>query len=57
MAVSAAVAAAKVAATVLSSDKLRKTAGWIIAAILSPLILILVLICSMLSGINREPSP
>lgn len=50
MAVSAAVAAAKVAATVLSSDKLRKTAGWIIAAILSPLILILVLICSMLSG-------
>ncbi|WP_312640258.1 M23 family metallopeptidase [Hydrogenoanaerobacterium sp.] len=50
MAVSAAVAAAKVAATVLSSDKLRKTAGWIIAAILSPVILILVLICSMLSG-------
>lgn len=50
MAVSAVVAAAKVAATVLSSDKLRKTAGWIVAAILSPVILILILICSMLSG-------
>jgi Membrane proteins related to metalloendopeptidases len=50
MAVSAAEAAAKVAATVLSSDKLRKTAGWMIAAILSPVILILVLICSILSG-------
>ncbi|MDD3229097.1 MAG: M23 family metallopeptidase [Oscillospiraceae bacterium] len=49
MSISAA-AAAKIAATVLSNEKLRKTAGWIIAAILSPVILLLVLICSMLSG-------
>lgn len=49
MALSAA-AAAKIAATVLTNDKLRKTAGWIVAAILSPLILILVVICSLLSG-------
>lgn len=49
MALSAA-AVAKAAATILSNDKLRKTAGWIIAAVLSPLILIIVLICSLLSG-------
>ena len=49
MSISAA-AAAKIAATVLSNEKLRKTAGWIIAAILSPVILLLVLICAMLSG-------
>ena len=45
-----AAAAAKIAATVLTSDKLRKTVGWIIAAILSPLILIAVVIFSFLSG-------
>lgn len=50
MAVPAAAVVAKIAATVLTNDKLRKTAGWIIAAILSPLILIIVLICSLLSG-------
>lgn len=50
MAVPAAAAAAKIAATVLTNEKLRKTAGWIIAAVLSPLILIIVLICSLLSG-------
>lgn len=49
MSVSAA-AAAKIAATVLTNDKLRKTAGWVVAAILSPLILILVVICALLSG-------
>lgn len=49
MALSAA-AVAKAAATILSNDKLRKTAGWIVAAVLSPLILIIVLICSLLSG-------
>jgi len=42
--------AAKVAATVLTNEKLRKTAGWIIAAILSPLIVLLVIMCSFLSG-------
>lgn len=45
-----AAAAAKIAATVLTNEKLRKTAGWIIAAILSPLILLLVIICSFMSG-------
>ena len=42
--------AAKAAATVLTNEKLRKTAGWIIAAILSPLIVLLVIVCSFLSG-------
>lgn len=42
--------AAKIAATVLSNEKLRKTAGWIIAAVLSPLIVLLVIVCSFLSG-------
>lgn len=50
MAVPAAAVAAKIAAAVLTNDKLRKTAGWIAAAVLSPLILIIVLICSLLSG-------
>ena len=43
-------AAAKIAATVLTDDKLRKTAGWIIAAVLSPLIVLLVIVCSFMSG-------
>lgn len=38
------------AAYALSDERVRKKLGWIIAAILSPFILILVLICSMLSG-------
>ena len=50
MAAPAAAVVAKIAATVLTNDNLRKTAGWIIAAILSPLILIIVIICSLLSG-------
>lgn len=41
---------AKAAATALSDERLRKTIGWIVAAILSPLILLLVLICGLLSG-------
>ena len=45
-----AAAAAKIAATVLTNDKLRKTVGWIIAAVLSPLIILLVIICSFMSG-------
>ncbi len=49
MAFSAA-AAAKIAATVLSNESLRKGVGWIIAAVLSPLILIIVLICCLVSG-------
>ena len=50
MAVPVAAVVAKVAAAVLTNDKLRKTLGWIIAAILSPLILIIVIICALLSG-------
>lgn len=41
---------AKAAVAALSDEKLRKTIGWVIAAILSPIILIVVLICSLLSG-------
>jgi len=41
---------AKAAATALSDERLRKTIGWVIAAILSPLIIIIVLICGLLSG-------
>jgi len=42
--------AAKAAVTALSDERLRKTIGWIVAAILSPFILIIVLICGLLSG-------
>ena len=36
---------ARLAAAVLSSEKGRKTVGWVIAAILSPVILLAVLLC------------
>ena len=49
MSISAA-AAAKIAASVLTNNKFRKTVGWIIAAVLSPLVLLLVIVCSFLSG-------
>lgn len=49
MAVSAA-AIAKAAATVLSNDKLRKGVGWVLVAVLSPVILIIAVICSMATG-------
>ena len=42
-------ALAKLAAA-LSDDEARKKLGWIVAAICSPLILTLALICSLLSG-------
>lgn len=42
--------AVKAAATALSDERLRKTIGWIIVAILSPIILLLVIVCSLLSG-------
>lgn len=44
------VAIAKAAVAVLSNEKTRKTVGWIIAAILSPIILIIVVICALMSG-------
>lgn len=41
---------AKFALTVGSSDKGRKTIAWILAAVLSPLILITAVLCSLASG-------
>lgn len=41
---------AKAAITALSDERLRKGIGWTIAAILSPFILIIVIICGLLSG-------
>ena len=43
-------ALAKIAAAALSDEDTRKRLGWIVAAICSPLILTLALICSLLSG-------
>ena len=40
----------KAAATVLTNDKLRKGVGWILGAVLSPLILIIAVICSLATG-------
>ena len=42
--------AVKAAATALSDERVRKTIGWTIGLILSPVILIIVLVCSLLSG-------
>ena len=41
---------AKVAATVLSNEKLRKGVGWTLVAILSPIIVLIALLCSIGSG-------
>ncbi|MBR4132412.1 MAG: hypothetical protein IKT99_05490, partial [Oscillospiraceae bacterium] len=41
---------AKAAAAVLSNEKSRKAAGWIIVAVLSPLILLIAVLCSLGSG-------
>ena len=43
-------ALAKLAAAALSDENTRRKLGWIVAAICSPLILTLALICSLLSG-------
>ena len=45
--VSAGVVIARTAAAVLSSDKGRKTVGWIAVAALSPLVLLIALLCSV----------
>ena len=47
-------AVAKAAVAVLSDERIRKTIGWVIAAVLSPLILIIVLVCSLLSGTTNH---
>lgn len=41
---------AKIAAAALSDEKVRKGLGWILVAILSPLILLIAVICSFASG-------
>ena len=41
---------AKAAATVLSNEKLRKGVGWTLVAILSPVIVLIALLCSIGSG-------
>ncbi len=41
---------AKAAATLLSNEKTRKGLGWAIAAILSPIIVVIALLCSLGSG-------
>lgn len=45
-----AAAIAKAASVILSDEKGRKAVGWIIAAVLSPLILLVALLCSLGSG-------
>lgn len=41
---------AKAAATVLTNEKLRKGVGWTLVAILSPVIVLIALLCSIGSG-------
>ena len=41
---------AKAAATVLSDENTRKTVGWIIVAVLSPIILLIAFLCALASG-------
>jgi hypothetical protein len=41
---------AKAAISALSDERLRKGIGWTIAAILSPFILTIVILCGLLSG-------
>lgn len=43
-------ALAKAASAVLLNDRTRKAAGWVIVAILSPLIVVVILLCALLSG-------
>ncbi len=54
MAVLSGTAVAKIAATVLSNDRLRKTAGWIVVGIFSPLIVVAVMVCGILSGASNH---
>lgn len=45
---------AKAAATVLSNEKTRKAAGWVLVAILSPVILLIAFLCSLGSGATEH---
>ena len=46
----------KAAAALLSDERTRKGIGWIIAAILSPLIVLLALLCSLSAGSGHNAS-
>ena len=47
-------AIAKAAVAVLADDRTRKALGWVIVAILSPLIILIVLICAFLSSSSNH---
>lgn len=49
-----AAAAIKAAIAVLSNEEARKKVGWVIVAILSPLIVLVVLLCAILSGTSQH---
>ena len=41
---------ARAAATVLTDENTRKTMGWIVVAVLSPIILVIAFLCALASG-------
>ena len=41
---------ARAAATVLTDENIRKTVGWLVVAVLSPIILIIAFLCALASG-------
>ena len=47
-------AAVKAAIVILSNEEARKKVGWVIVAILSPLIVLVVLLCAILSGTSQH---
>ena len=47
-------AAVKAAIVILSNEEARKKVGWGIVAILSPLIVLVVLLCAILSGTSQH---
>lgn len=47
-------AAVKAAIAILSNEEARKKVGWVIVAILSPLIVLVVLLCAILSGTSQH---
>ena len=49
-----AAAAIKAAIAALSNEEARKKVGWVIVAILSPLIVLVVLLCAILSGTSQH---
>ena len=50
----AAVAAIKAALLALTDESTRKKIGWVLVAILSPIILIVALICSIFSATSQQ---